>query len=96
MQSKVEEMTLSRLVTCSCIFYEEGKEMRITILLCLFIVTFLRNMKISLNLSCLSLPWQGLKAGTKKQKYDKISERKMLTPVEVPHLSIILLTFSFV
>jgi hypothetical protein len=32
-----------------------------------------------------SLPWQGLKAGTKKQKYDKISEKKMLTPVEVIH-----------
>ncbi|XP_072956659.1 casein kinase 1-like isoform X1 [Typha angustifolia] len=30
-----------------------------------------------------SLPWQGLKAGTKKQKYDKISEKKMLTPVEM-------------
>ncbi|KAG8487096.1 hypothetical protein CXB51_020643 [Gossypium anomalum] len=30
-----------------------------------------------------SLPWQGLKAGTKKQKYDKISEKKMVTPVEV-------------
>ncbi|KAE8713274.1 Casein kinase I isoform epsilon [Hibiscus syriacus] len=30
-----------------------------------------------------SLPWQGLKAGTKKQKYDQISEKKMLTPVEV-------------
>ncbi|KAL6903499.1 hypothetical protein ACP4OV_004312 [Aristida adscensionis] len=30
-----------------------------------------------------SLPWQGLKAGTKKQKYDRISEKKMLTPVEV-------------
>ncbi|KAI4303976.1 hypothetical protein MLD38_039551 [Melastoma candidum] len=30
-----------------------------------------------------SLPWQGLKAGTKKQKYDKISEKKVLTPVEV-------------
>ncbi|WVZ74566.1 hypothetical protein U9M48_022732 [Paspalum notatum var. saurae] len=29
-----------------------------------------------------SLPWQGLKAGTKKQKYDKISEKKMITPVE--------------
>ncbi|CAN6273524.1 unnamed protein product, partial [Urochloa humidicola] len=29
-----------------------------------------------------SLPWQGLKAGTKKQKYDKISEKKMLTSVE--------------
>ncbi|KAH9602253.1 hypothetical protein KSS87_015414 [Heliosperma pusillum] len=31
-----------------------------------------------------SLPWQGLKAGTKKQKYDKISEKKMLTPIEAP------------
>ncbi|RAL43454.1 hypothetical protein DM860_012595 [Cuscuta australis] len=30
-----------------------------------------------------SLPWQGLRAGTKKQKYDKISEKKMLTPIEV-------------
>ncbi|XP_062185051.1 casein kinase 1-like [Phragmites australis] len=30
-----------------------------------------------------SLPWQGLKVGTEKQKYDRISEKKMLTPVEV-------------
>ncbi|XP_030934318.1 casein kinase 1-like protein 6 [Quercus robur] len=30
-----------------------------------------------------SLPWQGLKAGTKKQKYDKISEKKMSTAIEV-------------
>ncbi|KAJ4844043.1 Casein kinase 1-like protein 6 [Turnera subulata] len=30
-----------------------------------------------------SLPWQGLKAGTKKQKYDKISEKKVSTPIEV-------------
>lgn len=30
-----------------------------------------------------SLPWQGLKAGTKVQKYDKISEKKMTTPIEV-------------
>ncbi|KAF3322226.1 Casein kinase I isoform 2 [Carex littledalei] len=30
-----------------------------------------------------SLPWQGLKAGTRKHKYDKISEKKMLAPVEV-------------
>ena len=28
-------------------------------------------------------PWQGLKAATKKQKYEKISEKKMSTPVEV-------------
>ncbi|XP_019188441.1 PREDICTED: casein kinase 1-like protein 7 isoform X2 [Ipomoea nil] len=30
-----------------------------------------------------SLPWQGLRAGTKKQKYDRISEKKMITPIEV-------------
>jgi len=30
-----------------------------------------------------SLPWQGLKAGTKKQKYEKISERKIATSVDV-------------
>jgi len=29
-----------------------------------------------------SLPWQGLKAQTKKQKYDRISEKKMSTPVD--------------
>lgn len=30
-----------------------------------------------------SLPWQGLKAATKRQKYEKISEKKMSTPIEV-------------
>jgi casein kinase 1 epsilon len=30
-----------------------------------------------------SLPWQGLKAATKKQKYDKIMEKKLSTPIEV-------------
>lgn len=29
-----------------------------------------------------SLPWQGLKAGTKRDKYDKIMEKKMGTPIE--------------
>nr|XP_009400541.1 PREDICTED: casein kinase 1-like protein 2 isoform X2 [Musa acuminata subsp. malaccensis] len=29
-----------------------------------------------------SLPWQGLKAGTKKQKYEKISYRKVATSIE--------------
>jgi casein kinase 1 alpha len=30
-----------------------------------------------------SLPWQGLRAATKKEKYDRISEKKMSTPIEV-------------
>jgi casein kinase 1 len=30
-----------------------------------------------------ALPWQGLKAANKKQKYEKISEKKMSTPVEL-------------
>lgn len=30
-----------------------------------------------------ALPWQGLKAATKKQKYEKISEKKMSTPVDL-------------
>ncbi|KAI3806818.1 hypothetical protein L1987_22733 [Smallanthus sonchifolius] len=29
-----------------------------------------------------SLPWQGLKAGNKKQKYEKISEKKLMTSIE--------------
>lgn len=39
-----------------------------------------------------SLPWQGLKAATKKQKYEKISEKKMSTPVEI--LCKVLITFK--
>eukprot|EP01083_Nonionella_stella_P065989 173416_1 len=29
------------------------------------------------------LPWQGLKANTKKEKYNRIAEKKMSTPVEI-------------
>jgi len=29
-----------------------------------------------------SLPWQGLKANTKKEKYNKIAEKKLSTPIE--------------
>jgi hypothetical protein len=29
------------------------------------------------------LPWQGLKGATKMEKYEKISEKKMSTPVEM-------------
>nr|XP_039270566.1 uncharacterized protein LOC120345197 [Styela clava] len=30
-----------------------------------------------------NLPWQGLKAATKRQKYERISEKKMSTPIEM-------------
>merc|ERR1711953_301476 len=30
-----------------------------------------------------ALPWQGLKANSKKEKYEKIMEKKMSTPIEV-------------
>ena len=29
------------------------------------------------------LPWQGLKANSKKEKYEKIMEKKMSTPIEI-------------
>ena len=29
-----------------------------------------------------SLPWQGLKAATNKQKYEKIGEKKQTTPID--------------
>jgi casein kinase 1 len=41
-----------------------------------------------------SLPWQGLKAGNKKQKYEKISERKIATSTEVNHCSLKLTVFT--
>jgi len=40
-------------------------------------------------LPTVSLPWQGLKAGNKKQKYEKISERKIATSTEVTHCSLL-------
>ena len=30
-----------------------------------------------------TLPWQGLRAATKQQKYERISEKKMATPIDV-------------
>ena len=43
-----------------------------------------------------SLPWQGLKAGNKKQKYEKISERKIATSTEVNHCSLKLSVFTII
>lgn len=48
----------------------------------LYCVHFLNSFFID-ALSFKSLPWQGLKAGTKKQKYEKISEKKVSTSIEV-------------
>ena len=42
-----------------------------------------------------SLPWQGLKAGNKKQKYEKIRERKIATSTEVNHCSLKVTVFTF-
>ncbi|CAL1694388.1 unnamed protein product [Somion occarium] len=46
-----------------------------------------------------SLPWQGLKAATKKQKYDRIMEKKMTTPSDLlcrgfPHEFSIFLNYT--
>ena len=44
-----------------------------------------------------SLPWQGLKAATKRQKYERISEKKMSTPIEeLCKVSIFILIYLFV
>ena len=50
----------------------------------------LANLSLAYVVSCsheplfvASLPWQGLKAVDKKQKYDKICEKKISTPIEV-------------
>ncbi|KAJ8319251.1 hypothetical protein KUTeg_004342 [Tegillarca granosa] len=41
-----------------------------------------RYASINTHLGIGSLPWQGLKAATKRQKYERISEKKMSTPIE--------------
>lgn len=58
-------------------------------------ISFLTIVLFSLCMtsSYCSLPWQGLKAGTKKQKYEKISEKKVSTTIEVIYLHNWLLEF---
>lgn len=53
-----------------------------------FLFLILALLSHYIPLFCISLPWQGLKAGTKKQKYDKISEKKMSTAIEVSKVKI--------
>ena len=58
----------------------------------LFFFVFIKSLHLLVLIwflcySVFSLPWQGLKAGTKKQKYDRISEKKVSTPIEVLWLS---------
>jgi hypothetical protein len=47
------------------------------------------------GLPTVSLAWQGLKAGNKKQRYEKISERKIATSTEVTHCSLLTVLPSF-
>lgn len=49
---------------------------------CLSYLLYISGLFTNVTLLC-SLPWQGLKAGTKKQKYEKISEKKVSTSIEV-------------
>lgn len=58
-----------------------GKQYNIAIWL-LFFPMFSNFLLMNYLVYC-SLPWQGLKAATKKQKYDKICEKKLSTPIEV-------------
>ena len=88
-QNKAEGMIWNLLVMCLCISLEEGW-INCTRILFVFSVKWVINILFVLYLIFLlfaSLPWQGLKAGTKKQKYDKISEKKVSTPIEVSELS---------
>lgn len=52
-------------------------------LLLILVVCWLISRKIC------SLPWQGLQAGNKKQKYDRISEKKVQTSIEVIKLFLV-------
>ena len=45
--------------------------------------TFTQPARLVRKLIRSSLPWQGLKAQTKREKYDKISDKKYSTPIEV-------------
>ena len=81
-QSKVDEMISSPLDMCSCTFYEEG-ELYMILGIWLSLCSLMNFDSNIWDTIFPSLPWQGLKAGTKKQKYEKISEKKMKTPIEV-------------
>lgn len=84
MQNKVGGMILNPLVMYLCISFEEGqwqnKDSFLGAIQLKILIPFCGHWHFS-------LPWQGLKGGTKKQKYDKISEKKMLTPIEVTGFS---------
>lgn len=79
-KNKVEGTIWKQLVMCLCTSSKGGKEDSYTF------HTYLCSNKCWILLMyciCCSLPWQGLKAGTRKQKYDRISEKKVSTPIEV-------------
>ena len=91
-QSKVEEMIWSLLVLSWCISWEEGDY---CCLPCIVIFKYHAEcLWPDIHFIC-SLPWQGLKAGTKKHKYERISEKKVSTSIEVDTVIIGLLESIF-
>jgi len=91
-QSRVEEMIWSLLVMSWCISWGEGDYWRVPCIA--FFKYRVECFWLDIHFIC-SLPWQGLKAGTKKQKYERISEKKVSTSIEVGTVIIYLLESIF-
>ena len=66
---------------CSYVFLK--RKVKIHLHQCYLILFFHSLVCLVMTVYLYSLPWQGLKAGTKKQKYEKISEKKVSTSIEV-------------
>jgi hypothetical protein len=47
-----------------------------------FFYCFVENRRLDFHFKC-SLPWQGLQARTKREKYEKIRDKKVSTSIEV-------------
>lgn len=69
--TRVEKLKFARQMKSNFVYLEQSRRDDMESLGYVFMY-FLRG----------SLPWQGLKAATKRQKYERISEKKMSTPIE--------------
>lgn len=69
--TRIEKLKFARQMKSNFVYLEQSRRDDMESLGYVFMY-FLRG----------SLPWQGLKAATKRQKYERISEKKMSTPIE--------------